>query len=285
MKDGLPLQHVLIPTDFSETEHNALNYAIRLSQMSQAQLSLIHDAKIPILYEDTAASKLHALVSAEVVSIVPAFKAYVQQLKQEYPLETLQEIDLEYLMKGDNCIEQILNLTQLRSFSLLVLPTKNQNAFFGLFRENENDALLDQAKCPILAIPEKTHYRKIKNIYFATDLKGEESLLAIKKLRTLSEAINAELHFLHVITEITRSYEKKALDYQTKAAEILEIPAINWIELQEMDVLEAILSFCKKPEVDLLVVVKRPKSTFNKIITKQIPKYLAKAASIPILIL
>lgn len=285
MKKALPFQHIFIITDFRASHHNALNYAIRLSKINQAQLSIIHDEQTPLLHEEAATSKLQALASTEVVSNSPDFRSYIDQLKTEYPLEMLQTIDLEYLLKEVSYIDQIRALTQMRSFSLLVLPTKSENAILELFKDSDTDTLLEKMPCPILAIPEKATYQTIKNIYYATDLKGEESMVAIKKLRAITAAIEAELHFVHVITETTRSYEKKANAFREKAATILETTEINWTELEETNILEALLNFSKKPTVNLLAVVKRPKSTFNKLITKQIPNYLAKEAKVPVLLL
>jgi nucleotide-binding universal stress UspA family protein len=65
MRAMSPITHIVVPTDFSESAQQALDYAIDLSQKVGAKLSLVHVCEVPAY-----AFSLTTYVSAEFVSAI-----------------------------------------------------------------------------------------------------------------------------------------------------------------------------------------------------------------------
>ena len=140
----MTVQHILVPTDFSECADGALQYAIELAQKLQARLTLLHiiDTMPLGLVEDTA--------------MLPP--SYWQEL--ETGIEQSMEASLKRLddvgLQGEPVIvhgapfQSIIDTAKDKGADLIVMGTHGRTGLTHVLMGSVAEKVIRLAPCPVL---------------------------------------------------------------------------------------------------------------------------------------
>lgn len=280
------MKHILLPTDFSSKASTAFNYAIHIAQQTGAWLTIFHAHHVPIMQHENRQYPLLTLL--ETLEHLPDTAEFLQAIQNTHPLDILEQVKIHYLLTDaiDNeAIFQLLNDKKYTgNFDLLLINVKEENVWTEWFGGSELQKLLQhQLSCPVLAIPELATYHPIQKIAYATALQAPISTL--KQLQNMGRLLNATIKFVHVITEKTRSYDTKLQAFTQRVQQVFEDKTFKIIELKDRHVEEALTKYIEEQAINMLSLIERPKSIFDRLFLNSITQDMAHEATVPILIL
>lgn len=147
--------------------------------------------------------------------------------------------------------------------------------------------LIRNTKLPLLAVPEKTEYKKVNRILYAFD-HHHESDVPLSKLSMLAESFGAEVRFLSILPEDISSTEEEKINVihnriQNRWTGKLKV---SFETITYSDVAKCLDHYLNVWRLnDLLVLSVNQEVKWSKIWHKSVVKELLKVASQPYMVL
>jgi nucleotide-binding universal stress UspA family protein len=269
---------ILVPIDFSETSDNALNYAVNLANYLSSNIILLH-VDTPPLYAneyDVAAFT----ITDSVASSMTLLKEKTLKIRKENILIG----DVNYFVEEGDLKTKINEYINQKNIDIVVMgitghETKIGKALFG----SNAVSVSRESDVPVFIISKKHHYKKIKNIAYASeydaDVKEQTGLIQIKYINTL---FDSKLSVLHVIPH-DHMINKIEAETDLYVEEKLENTNHSTFILSEDNVSEALLDFIKTHDIDLIVLEQKKHSFLHKLIYPSATKEIAFSSPIPVL--
>jgi nucleotide-binding universal stress UspA family protein len=200
------IDKILVPIDFSVYSENACEYALGIAGQLKAEIMLFHayffnviplvTASEPFTYQVGADQSL-----AEIKELAEdnMNKFYVSLLKK---IEELKIADVRLKVTTHHGVpeEEILSFCSDYKPGVIIMGTRGhseKDVYFG----DVTSHVIENAKVPVLAIPEISKYRGINqtNILYATNFDKSDAK-AIRKLLTLVYLFDVKLYCVHIGT-------------------------------------------------------------------------------------
>ncbi|WP_378187652.1 universal stress protein [Aquimarina sp. W85] len=162
------MKTILLLTDFSKNSETAINYALQLFEGTHCHFIILHVQKSSnYTTDDLMVSQATSSIYSSVLDKTKKKVANLKDvLEKKYPsknfsFETLVDYDL-----FTNAIQQVVKLKQI---DFIIMGTNGvTNVKEALFGSN-TIKVIHSINCPILAIPEKTIFKKPDTILYALD--------------------------------------------------------------------------------------------------------------------
>jgi nucleotide-binding universal stress UspA family protein len=146
----MAVQHILVPTDFSEYADYALNYAIELAKTLQARLTVLYVYYLPsfALGEVSPAILDDTLAAMETKARQQTQKALARVLKAG--------------LQGDSVIvegppfQAIIDTTKDKGADLIVMGTHGRTGLSHVLMGSVAERVVRMAPCPVLVTREAT---------------------------------------------------------------------------------------------------------------------------------
>jgi len=140
----MPIQHILVPLDFSPYAEHTLAYAIDLAQMLQARLTLLHVIHLtPLVMGDMLATSLEAYLQAV-------------ETEAEQQLHAARERVQQAGLRCDTLIVQgvpfqtIVNTAGDRDVDLIVMGTHGRTGLTHVLMGSVAEKVVRLAPCSVL---------------------------------------------------------------------------------------------------------------------------------------
>jgi universal stress protein A len=146
----MAVQHILVPTDFSEYADYALDYAIELAQKLQAHLTFLHVIyPMPLTMEDFDAS---------------GFTPYLEEIETDAQqrLQILLNRVRQEGLQGETAIVQgvpfqaIVDMAESQDIDLIVMGTHGRTGLTHVLMGSVAERVVRMAPCPVLVTRGKT---------------------------------------------------------------------------------------------------------------------------------
>jgi nucleotide-binding universal stress UspA family protein len=151
---SIGIKKILCPTDFSENSEHALQYALTLATLSQAELRLFHVVE-PITYPQS--TQLFEPVLDEVELMMKMEAAFqtqledqVSALKDEYPKITGK------LVRGNTFLE-IIRVARDDDVDMIVMGTHGRTGLAHVLIGSVAEKVVREAPCPVLTVKHPEH--------------------------------------------------------------------------------------------------------------------------------
>ena len=190
---AVTFEHILVPTDFSETSQRALEYAKVIAKLGNSELLLVH-VNPPI--------NLITPPEAAWVDLSEVQSPQEEQLEQSGAALRSEGFRAQAISVTGPLYDELLSTVKQYKADLIVLGTHGKKGLERFLLGSDAEAVLRQAHCPVLsvgpAVPnlqDKTW--RIREVICATNLdpRSAEVVAYAHKLAALYEA---ELVLFHV---------------------------------------------------------------------------------------
>lgn len=192
------MKTIFVPSDFSKNATTALRYAIRLCRPMNAKLVVFHCAHLsPYILASKAATDeqlefllkqdrdyKHSLLTMQVK------KAYAYTGIKAIPKSTLMIVESNPFL-----VENIIETSVRMKADLIVTGTHGATGLNRFFFGSNTAALVSRSEIPVLAVPEKYHFTKVKGIAYSCDLENLENELEC--ILPFAEALKASVDIVH----------------------------------------------------------------------------------------
>lgn len=272
------MNKILVPTDFSDTAENAVNYAVNMANHFSANLILLHVNQIPV---NTPEFGIAAYNFSEIKKYsYDTLNEMAIKIKKDYPkiseIECFSEIGESSDLIAEFSKEQLVDMVVMGNSGH---GSKLKKNILG----STSVAVAKKIEVPLMIVPPNVKYKKITNMAYACVYDEQiEVSSSLIKVRSLSKEFDSLLSVLHVIPENHRINEKEAnidIYVENKLATIEHRTYI----LTDNDVSQGILDFINNHDVDAIVVEPQKHSLFHSIFHSSVTNELAFFSPVPML--
>jgi len=267
---------ILVPIDFSSDAEHALQFALELSKKLKSEISLFHSYAIPVYATDIP------LAMPDISELEKVAMDGLTMLKNKYQsLYPDSKIGM-YITEGfaEDAISGAVEKIQA---DLIVMGTKGASGLREALIGTVTAAVIEQANCPVLAVPPLVKWTDIKKIVYATSYE-ESDFGHVETVIHFARALNASLTLLHISTgKYDRIFEFDAIQrYKERLEEETDFHNISIKLLVEEDVFHAISNYTDEVKADMIAMNLRSRSFMQKLFERSLTKRMVYHTHIPL---
>lgn len=258
------MKTIVVPTDFSPSADNAMDYAAQLAQRVEASIFLVHVYQIPVSTNEVPV----LMVSAQELknSADRGLERVSNQLQKEYPA-----INITTESRLGDVVDEIEDLcAEIKPLALVVGKhgaTGVERFLFG----STTLSLIRHLHYPVISVPEATAF-ELTNIALAadnSDLSSQEN-----KIRDIVQTLKARLHIVHVQESGKETPGLKNL-----------LPDLHPVykTIQNHEFITGIENYVRTNAIDLLLILPHKHGAIERLFFKTHTAELIEKLRIPIM--
>lgn len=269
---------ILFPTDFSKTSHNAFVYALKLAKHLEARIVTLHVYEMPMVdYIDVPAYLMEVYDTVELANF-ENYKGEIPVLRQIARENDCDDVPMDNVLLDGDLVNTILEMVKRDRFDFVVMGTKGASGTAGTFFGTTTANVMTRTDAFVLAVPEETVYKPIKNIAFTTRFR-ERDLPALKKIVPIAAALGASIDCLYVKKAQSDVKEVVIADWKL----LMKDENVRFHIVDSEDVEHSIFDFIQNHDTDVLALVDHKRSFFEGLFRTSMTKKLAFHSKIPVL--
>jgi nucleotide-binding universal stress UspA family protein len=274
------MKTILVPTDFSDNARNALNYAVEIAAKTKAKLILFNFFRVPIVADD-----------------IPLDPEILEKMEQE-SYDSLNHLKVEILekMKGleiecictsslNFAVEEICEMANDNQVNLIVMGTKGASGVAKAVMGSNTAHVIDDARCPVLAVPEQAKYKDFKKFVFATDY-SDEDFASIHFIKDMADYFDAEIIVTHIADgHESIHHETSRIDaFKKQLAKQTPIDKISFELIAGENVSERLNQFLTENNADIISMATKKRRIYQRLFDPSLTKKMAYHTNVPLLV-
>lgn len=271
------MKTIIVPTDFSTTSKNAVEYAARFAEAAgEAQLILFYE------YDSLAVGSDSSPVSDDPKSSRIIAETALQNLKAETIPSPAAGVEVILTaVEGNSFLDSLVHEIRVTKADLVIMGiTEDSNALDQLLTGSNTLKLVNRQVCPVLIVPSTAVFEGISNVLFAADYKKGNLGTAFTRIQSLLDIHNPFVHIVNVDDMDIQTQE--GFEEQKSVLEIFfHDYQHEYYFLRQPDFTKGINVFVSDKGIDLVIVISKdhsfPASLFQINHTKQLA-YHSKVA-------
>jgi nucleotide-binding universal stress UspA family protein len=271
------METILVPTDFSESANNAVDYAARLAQQFGARMILLNAFTMPYPGQEP-------FFQPDLIPVLgDASKQRLRETKNRIHKTLDNRIKIEYVSECSSVFEAIASTAAEKDVDLIIMGIVGEagnikERFIG----STAVTVARKLDIPTFIIPETVKFEPIKKITFACDLEGTEDSDLIFVVRLFCKMFRAELEIVNVGDPDAKVSSDKALTYlyiEDKLANLKH----NIYHVNGEDPVKDLENYLKSYPTDLVAISPKKHGMFYHLFNHSITSNLAFHLKKPIL--
>lgn len=269
------MQKLLVPTDFSEAAFNAYQYAIELAYlMNIPKVQLIH------VYSPE--------VEGDYPTVIPPVQEYMDIRKKRLEefkgkINSPDDITIQTELLIGFPVDEIVK--QSTDSSCIVMSTTGEGGLLEKIFGSVSSAVAQKSRCPVFLIPPKQNFQMYENILYASNYESADEDM-IEAIMEFNKQAKASLHFVHVKDGKEEHFKKTKEEI---FEELFDDGQPNFsFELEEVEansVASGLNQYAEKNPIDLVVMVNKQRSFWERLFHKSKVREMVFAAQKPIMVM
>ena len=269
------MKHIILATDFSENAKNAIEYAVQLFGLQEVQYTIVNSFVEPKATTNVVVS-MNDLLRKESLRGLDALE---RRLTEQFP-----EISIDSRSIYGSIASVIDEIGSTEDIDYVVAGSKGLSALESFVLGSSALDIVKRVKLPLLLVPKECVFHSIDCIALAADYKHLEQIDLLNPLVNIVLDQDAELKIVNVQTTNEEPNYTQALEGLELHNAFLAIKHEFCNEINT-DVVRGILSFTERNEVQMLAMIARKHTFFDRLLHKSITKEITKLAYLPYLVL
>lgn len=271
-------RRILCPTDFSRNAQNAINYAIALFKNETCVFYILNTYHVEgytmelTFTNGLEESKKKSLGGLQIV------REWVTADKPiDHKFHTVSECG--YL------IDIMKTIVDKEGIDLVVMGTKGAtDSRMDIYGSQTVLAMEEIRNCPVLAIPSKTTYTKIKEIVFPTDYRTNFKRHEFQSMVDIAKISKSSIKVLIVLPK-DEILDEDQINNQNLLKDYFEDLECSFHSIINKDVQSAINVFLQSSGSNMIAFMNRRHHFFKMILSRPMVKNLGYYSTIPVLAL
>lgn len=261
------MKSILVPTDFSDTASNAVNYAAAFCKDYNLELNLLNVMHVPYVDANAPITLADTMMDNERKSTTEKLQRVSARLVQDYGIAVSLHADFGL---GS---ELIIEKSEELGVDIIAMGTSGESGFVRSLLGSVTEAVVGWAKIPVLAIPKDAKYTGFKVAVLGKDYQENLRKEMVETYRLLQK----EDGRLDVV-----SVEPSGEDYTQEI--IVEEGGIREVSVWAKSVAKGLQTYLDTENADLLVLKHHSRNFIQELFQKSTTKELLKESSIPLYI-
>lgn len=272
---------IVVPVDFSPTSLNAYQYALRLSELYDASIELIH------VFEGTFSidkpTRFKAGMSRE-EAIIDDLKSFAQYTNKEAG-DVWTKLDVSTKAIQGLTIPSIIKESKQGDVAMMVMGMTGKGGIINKLIGSVSTEVGQKAHCPVLLIPDKFEYRPLDKILFAANFESADRYV-VKQVDDFAKTHDTFVHFVHVDDSSDSEDFIETEDQIFKTIFEEGYPQYPFLmrTIKSSSVLKGLNGYAKNHQMDLIVLANRQRGFFTTLTGQSMTKNMGMATQLPILI-
>lgn len=272
------MKTIIVPTDFSPAAINAMHYALRMAEVINAGVMLLHVYQVPVSYNNSDIP----LPLMDISELEKINEERLQELRELAERTSPGALQISAQVKlGDLADELESMCADIQPFAV-VMGTKGSGFVERLLVGSATLSVIRRLTWPVLVVPPGTVFKGIQKIGFACDFKKVVETTPAHYVKEWVKTFGASMSILNV------DDKKNAATGNTEAQSALLHTMLEEIHpeyffIDNPDVEKGIHEFAENNNLDLLIVIPRKHRLLDSLFQKSHTKELAFHSHIPIL--
>ncbi len=268
------MKKILVPTDFSKTADNAIQYALALAEKFSAEIIVVN-AYVPtgtsVMIDLTDLLKLESERDLRII------KGKIKKTNPNIKLTTFAfEGDLTHAIKS--CVKE-------EAIDIIVMGTTGGSGMKAKFMGSNTASVIQKVSVPLIAVPDGFVLNDNLKIAVSTDLHNLKNSKVFDSPKKIAKAYSGVFYIVNVTEDLGEIDPVDFIDHAADVDDLFTGFEHTFKFLEGEDYEREILEFITIHNIDLLVVVSRKRNFVNRLFHKSISKQLTMHSTVPILVL
>ncbi len=271
------IQNILVPIDFSDCSKNALKYAIYLAKKFQAKIHMVNAVHVHSAHPDVVGGSIVAAVIKDYEDMVrESFEKLEKEIIELQDVPHSADQFLAYL------IDAIHTECETKDIDFIVMGTKAEHDELEKVLGSRTTDVIDTATVPILVVPEGWEKAGIEIIAFACQMEEVKNPMRVKMLNQFALDFGAKIE---AFTVAKRREDITAADQNIfkNLIHSFDEGIASFSTIEASSTIEGITSFCNSHHPDLLTLIPKEHTFFERLFKKSISKSIALHVPVPAL--
>jgi len=271
------MKTIIVPTDFSPTAINAMNFAADMAVNIDASLMLLHVYQVPVSMTDVPV----VLVSSD--ELKKSAEKNLHESKEAVTHITSGKIRVyTEAVLGDVSDELEEVCEEIDPFAV-IMGTRGASGVERVLFGSTTLTAIRHLKWPVIVVPPGKEYGAgIKKIGFACDFEKVVETTPVQFIRNMVKEFGAELHVLNVDHE-GKHFKPETPEESMLLHELLADLHPNYHFIEHADVEDGINDFVDKNNIDLLITIPKKHKLLDSLFKKSSTKQLVTQSHVPVM--
>jgi nucleotide-binding universal stress UspA family protein len=277
------MRNLLVPTDYSANAHNAFVYALGIASKLNADITAIHTFELPVLDPRAPSRTAKDIVDNEKDEQLYQKNKELAKMHQAATEMGLLGQPLDLLLSEGDLVDKICEAAHETHTDMVIMGTKGASGLKEVFFGSNAAKMLEQATCPVLAVPENATFKGINKIAYFSNF-DESDIEILARLAELVAPFNSEIHLVHIVlSEKARAIATNNL--RTLAEELKSLTNLSVYSqtLLNSDLLEGMLSYAALAEIDIISMLSHKRGFFDNLFTSSNTQKTVQHTEVPLL--
>lgn len=270
------MKKFLVPTDFSDTSKNAARYAVELAQDDPETTIILYN-----LYEKLAPGTDGSPLTETDDDRKNVLNQALANLEIE--LHEISTVRIQYVAEeGSSLVEAVEKYVRYNGIDVVIMGITGATRLEQIFMGSNALNMAREGVCPVIIVPPKAEFKKIRNVLLASDFKNVKTTTPVAQIKKILDIFKPNLHIVNVdsehYVELTEEY-KKEKEWLSNMFESYN-PEFYFIRM--FDFFDAISNFTADHQIDLIVTVPKKHSFIRGLYKTSHTKKLAYHSHVPV---
>ncbi len=269
---------ILVPTDFSENAFHALNYAVEINRHLNGNIVIFHAYEAP-QYAGEVTFDIPSAAELKQASL-NSMQALLERASRMYPGIHFQTSLAEGMTVGS-----IISMAEKLKAGLVVMGTTGASGLKEILLGTQTELVTRDCTIPVMAIPARAKLKIPHRVIYATGFR-ESDQAHLKWLLGLLKPFGSEIILLHVADDErnkTNDYAR-LFDFMEGLKNQNADTNLNFKLLEGDDAVHDLNLYAEEVQADLLVLNKRDRPFFKRLVSRSITKRLVYHTHVPLLV-
>jgi len=271
------MKSILVPTDFSKSASNAMQYAMETAKITGAEVTVLH-----VVFPNEG-------VDNNVYNVFWSDEYMAERTKglTNWTRRFQRQKDFQGISVRSECVigfpvPSICDWADKYKADVIIMGTTGATGLGGVFLGSIAAGVLSKTHRPVLAIPKKASLKNGANAVFATDFRFKVNEHDLQILREFLEMKKSKIHFVHIIDKPGEQPDKAREN--SLSEKMGKIPH-DFHYLHDRDVAQAVSNFIEARDAGMLISVAHEHSLLHRLFFDSITRRFAHRIHVPMLTL
>ncbi|MDB5231275.1 MAG: universal stress protein [Chitinophagaceae bacterium] len=271
------MKAIIVPVDFSDVSSNAAIYAADMAMETSCVLILLHVVQLPVSF---AVGSFPQSVFEEMMDIG---KERLKEMKDLLDKHANNKIEVQTNLAVGSVEYELEELCNRKQTLAVVMGTAGGDFVKALLVGRNTLNAVTHLPHPVFVIPPGIKYKGVKKIAMALDLQTEDGNLPFDSLIPFLTQFRPELHIVNIAPAYNTNTHMVDDSIDVRNAYHGWNPIFHF--LKGNDVVKGLNDFASDNKIDLLAIVIRKHTIWEKIFIKSHSKELVTHPEIPLIAL
>ncbi len=278
------MKKILVPTDFSSSAANALNFAVQTAKSYPLEIILLHVVdRMDSLYGEAP-----QIIQENYTTVLEEAQLKLDQVKAS--IAETESLEIRTFLREGEVDEHILELSEEKDIDLIVMGTFGINGLKDRIWGSKTAGLTGKTRVPVMVIPYEYNWKAPQKALLATSFFEEDSNV-LNPVAGLMAVYNLVLH-VAVFTDEDRADATQFMEnsmnidhYGKKLQRQLGTASVIASHLSGHKFEDTLQDYIKDNDIDILVMVTYQRSLWDRVFHPSTTRRMSYHTMIPLLVI